>query len=80
MSQQFDDENGSYVVLTNDDGQHSLWPNTIEIPDGWTTTYGPSSRPECIAFTESNWTDMRPRRLVSSMERPTSGGGDLAGR
>ncbi len=36
MTNPFEDENGSYHVLVNDEGQHSLWPSFIAVPNGWT--------------------------------------------
>lgn len=55
MSNPFEDEHGTYVVLTNDAGQCSLWPTAIEVPAGWITAYGPSGRGECVGFVEANW-------------------------
>jgi uncharacterized protein YbdZ (MbtH family) len=31
----FDDDNGTFFVLVNDEDQHSLWPAFIDIPAGW---------------------------------------------
>jgi MbtH protein len=60
----FEDEASAYLVLINDEGQHSLWNAAIEIPDGWRATHGPDSRHAGLAHIEQNWTDMRPRSLV----------------
>jgi uncharacterized protein YbdZ (MbtH family) len=30
----FDDDNGTFFVLVNDEEQHSLWPAFTEIPPG----------------------------------------------
>ena len=30
MTNPFEDENGTYVVLINDEGQYSLWPDFID--------------------------------------------------
>lgn len=32
MSNPFEDENGTYLVLVNDEGQHSLWPAFADVP------------------------------------------------
>ncbi|MGC9540852.1 MbtH family protein [Streptomyces sp. UG1] len=58
----FEDENGTYLVLTNAQGQHSLWPEAIAVPDGWDVALTASSRAECLAFVEEHWTDIRPTR------------------
>jgi uncharacterized protein YbdZ (MbtH family) len=59
----FDDENGTFHVLVNDEGQHSLWPTFVDVPAGWTVVFGPSSRADALTFVEQNWTDIRPRSL-----------------
>ena len=64
----FDDESAQFLVLINDEGQYSLWPVFVDVPDGWTRVYGEESRQNCLEFIETNWTDMRPRSLVRAME------------
>jgi MbtH protein len=64
----FDDENGTFVVLVNDEDQHSLWPTFADVPAGWRTIFGPSGRAECLTYVEENWTDMRPRSLREAMD------------
>jgi uncharacterized protein YbdZ (MbtH family) len=59
----FDDENGTFFVLVNDEEQHSLWPTFADIPNGWSVVYGEASRQACLDFIEENWTDIRPRSL-----------------
>lgn len=63
MTNPFDDNNGEFYVLRNDQGQHSLWPSYVHVPGGWSTVYGPDARQQCLDFVNANWTDMRPRRL-----------------
>jgi MbtH protein len=67
MTNPFEDENGTYVVLINDEGQYSLWPEFIDVPAGWTTVHEPASRQTCLDYINQNWTDMRPRSLITSM-------------
>ncbi|MGW4031105.1 MbtH family protein [Streptomyces sp. NPDC004838] len=69
MTNPFDNENGTFVVLVNDEGQYSLWPNFAEIPEGWTVAHGEATRQECLDFIEETWTDMRPKSLVEEMGR-----------
>jgi MbtH protein len=64
----FEDDNASYQVLVNDDGQHSLWPAFAEVPAGWRVVYGQDSRQECLAYVDRNWTDQRPLSLVRQTE------------
>jgi MbtH protein len=63
----FEDENGIYHVLINDEGQYSLWPSFIDVPDGWTIVRKSDSRAACLEFINRNWTDMRPNSLIKSM-------------
>lgn len=64
----FEDEDAKYVVLINDEGQHSLWPVFADVPDGWEIIFGEDGRQECLDFIEKNWTDMRPKSLIRAME------------
>ncbi|WP_328901604.1 MULTISPECIES: MbtH family protein [unclassified Streptomyces] len=68
MSNPFDAEEGTFMVLVNDEGQHSLWPSFAEVPAGWTTALGESDRAAALAYIEANWTDMRPKSLVAATE------------
>ncbi|MFF3935179.1 MbtH family protein [Streptomyces phaeofaciens] len=68
MSNPFEDPEGVYLVLVNDENQHSLWPDFVDVPAGWRTVHGPASRQECLDHVEANWTDMRPRSLAEAME------------
>jgi len=31
----FDDDDGRFFVLVNDEEQHSLWPAFADVPAGW---------------------------------------------
>lgn len=69
MSNPFDEPSGMFVVLINDEGQYSLWPNFAAVPSGWQIVHGPDTREACLNHVEANWTDMRPKSLVESMSR-----------
>lgn len=71
----FEDESGTYHVLINDEGQHSLWPALIEVPDGWRIAHRSDTRAACLEFVNKNWTDMRPNSLIAAMEGSTGCGG-----
>jgi MbtH protein len=64
----FEDSDAKYLVLINDEGQHSLWPIFADAPDGWEVIFGEDGRQECLDFIEKNWTDMRPNSLIRQME------------
>lgn len=72
MSNPFDDEGAPFVVLVNDEGQHSLWPTFADVPAGWSTVLGASSRQECLAYVETHWIDLRPLSLVRATEESSA--------
>ena len=59
----FDDDNGSFFVLINDEEQHSLWPAFADVPTGWRVVYGEADRAACLDYIDQNWTDIRPKSL-----------------
>ncbi|MEU0390784.1 MULTISPECIES: MbtH family protein [Streptomyces] len=65
----FDDEDGEFYVLVNAEGQYSLWPVFVDVPDGWDIALPKTSRAECVEYIDEHWTDMRPKSLVEAMER-----------
>jgi MbtH protein len=67
MTNPFDDEDGTYFVLVNDEGQHSLWPVSAEMPAGWTVVRSHDTRQSCVDYINEHWTDMRPRSLIEVM-------------
>ena len=69
MANPFEDENGVYHVLVNDEGQHSLWPSFIAVPDGWRIVLRSDTRAACLEFINKNWTDMRPKSLIEAMDK-----------
>jgi MbtH protein len=75
----FDDENGSFYVLVNAEGQHSLWPTFAPVPAGWNTVHGAASRASCIEYVETSWTDLRPASLIARMEADAAAQGGSAG-
>lgn len=64
MSNPFDDQDGTFLVLINAENQRSLWPVFADIPVGWTRVFGPGTRQACLDHVEENWTDMRPKSLT----------------
>lgn len=67
MVSPFDNESEDFLVLVNDENQHSLWPASIPVPGGWTTVHGPAHKDACLRFVESVWTDLRPLSLIQVM-------------
>jgi uncharacterized protein YbdZ (MbtH family) len=57
----FDDESANFVVLVNDEEQHSLWPTCSDVPAGWRVVYGEADRAACLDYIDQNWIDIRPK-------------------
>jgi MbtH protein len=68
MTNPFDDADGRFTVLVNDEGQHSLWPSFAAVPAGWTVAFGEDTRDACVSYVEEHWTDLRPRSLRERIE------------
>jgi MbtH protein len=67
MTNPFEDENATYHVLVNDEGQYSLWPSFKDVPQGWTIAKKSDTRAACLDYINQNWTDMRPNSLIERM-------------
>lgn len=73
MTNPFEDNSAAFLVLVNDEGQHSLWPAFAAVPAGWHVAFGEGSREACLDYIQRNWTDMRPRSLVEIDDRAAGG-------
>ncbi|MEU1618656.1 MbtH family protein [Streptomyces sp. NPDC005722] len=67
MTNPFEDQDATYLVLVNAEEQHSLWPTFVDVPEGWEIAFGEASRQDCLDYIERTWTDMRPKSLVDAM-------------
>lgn len=65
MSNPFDDEDGIFSVLVNEDNQHCLWPQSFPVPEGWRVVLSSASRADALAHVEANWRDLRPAGIVA---------------
>lgn len=63
MTNPFDDNDGRFYVLVNDEEQHSLWPSFAEVPAGWRVVFGEDTREACLGYVEEYWTDLRPASI-----------------
>jgi MbtH protein len=84
MTNPFENDDATYLVLINDEAQHSLWPSFIDVPRGWRIAHPQDSRQACLDYVNQHWTDMRPKSLVDAMRADaeklsnTSPGDDIA--
>ncbi len=67
MTNPFEDNDGTYLALINDEGQYSLWPAFVEVPAGWTVAHPHDTRQACMDYINQHWTDMRPQSLIDAM-------------
>jgi MbtH protein len=74
-SNPFDDQEGRFLVLVNDEEQYSLWPTFANVPAGWTVTFGGpdgTDRDSALRYVDEQWADMRPRSLRERMDAATT--------
>lgn len=67
MTNPFEDADGTYLVLMNDENQYSLWPAFIDVPAGWRVAHFHDTRQACLDYIDTRWTDMRPQSLINTM-------------
>jgi MbtH protein len=63
-----DDETTVFSVVVNDEEQYSIWPADRDLPPGWTAAGKQGLKPECLAYIDEVWTDMRPKSLRDQMQ------------
>ncbi|WSK32575.1 MbtH family NRPS accessory protein [[Kitasatospora] papulosa] len=67
MANPFEETEAEYVALVNEEGQYSLWPTFVKVPDGWSIVLEKNDRATCLEYINEHWTDMRPKSLVDAM-------------
>ncbi|MFE9826720.1 MbtH family protein [Streptomyces sp. NPDC005791] len=70
MTNPFEDDAVAYIVLANAENQHSLWPATADVPNGWTVRHQ-GARRSCLDYVEEHWTDLRPASLAAMLNENT---------
>ena len=61
MTNPFENDNYTYKVLINEEGQYSLWPAFLDVPISWNIVYEEASRQSCLEYVEYNWKDLNPK-------------------
>ena len=60
----FDDADGRFSVVVNDEEQYSIWPAGVDLPNGWRVTgLVDAPRRDCLDYIDRVWTDMRPKSI-----------------
>ena len=49
-----------YIVVKNDENQHSIWACDLPVPAGWIVLGNPATQETCLEYIRVNWTDMTP--------------------
>ncbi|MQU14127.1 MULTISPECIES: MbtH family protein [unclassified Pseudomonas] len=68
MSSVFDRDDILFQVVVNHEEQYSIWPDYKAIPNCWRAVGKSGLKPECLAYIEEVWTDMRPLSLRQKMD------------
>jgi MbtH protein len=61
------DDPTTYDVVVNHEEQYSIWPAHKDPPQGWQRVGTRGRKPDCLAYIEEVWTDMRPLSLRQKM-------------
>ncbi|MFE7928569.1 MbtH family protein [Streptomyces sp. NPDC057456] len=61
------DSDGRYNVVSNREGQHSVWPIDGDLPAGWNEIGFSGSKDECLAHIAEVWTDLTPRSIRQTL-------------
>jgi uncharacterized protein YbdZ (MbtH family) len=67
FSNPFDNPQGQFAILQNDQGQYSLWPQQCELPAGWRVVCEAQSQEACQQWLAERW--RRLSRLILRGER-----------
>lgn len=60
-------EDREFVVVINDEEQHSIWPAGRDLPPGWKPTGMSGDRAACLAHIDDVWTDIRPLSVRTAL-------------
>ncbi|MGN4077162.1 MbtH family protein [Burkholderia gladioli] len=55
MESLFERDDARYQVLVNAAGQHSLWPESLDLPAGWQVALPAGPRREALDYVERHW-------------------------
>jgi len=60
FSNPFDNSEGQFYILQNEQQQFSLWPQHCALPQGWTVICTPQSPQACNDWLTDHWTTLAP--------------------
>ena len=56
-----------FMVVMDGEDMYSIWPEELDLPEGWRPAGFSGSREACLSHIEAVWTDMRPLSLRRAM-------------
>ena len=62
-----DNEEQTFSVVVNEEGQYSIWPDFKPIPPGWHEAGFKGVKKLCLEHIAKVWADMRPLSLQKRM-------------
>ena len=65
FSNPFDNPQGQFYILRNEQQQYSLWPHHCALPKGWSVECPPQSLEACNAWLAENWSTLTPAHYAS---------------
>lgn len=71
----WDSEDTVFRVVVNHEEQYSIWPDYLEMPEGWREVGVSGPKQTCLDHIKEVWTDMRPlslRKHMESLARPAA--------
>jgi MbtH protein len=57
-----------FAVVSNHEGQYSIWPLGKNLPLGWIKDGTEGCKEDCLSYINQVWTDMRPLSLRDKMD------------
>jgi MbtH protein len=62
MNNLLNDESGAFLALVNEEGQFSLWPGDIAVPDGWNVV-ATGNKQHCLIYLKEHGIDLASENL-----------------
>ncbi|ALB62012.1 FIG005032: Putative cytoplasmic protein YbdZ in enterobactin biosynthesis operon [Cronobacter condimenti 1330] len=69
FSNPFDNPQGRFWLLENDQQQVSLWPEPCALPPGWRVVAQPQSPQMCEAWLKEHWNTLKPTHFARSTDK-----------
>ncbi|MGR5944371.1 MbtH family protein [Enterobacter sp. C4G1] len=64
FSNPFDNPQGQFAILCNDQVEFSLWPQQCALPAGWRVVCEPQSQEACQQWLAEHWHTLTPSHFA----------------